>query len=191
MRRMILAAPALVLLLVLGVVAGQPAGARPLGLSPCSIPGRDGCQLAPSDSPAPQTLPIPAWPTATSTPQPTPTVAGDLFNCSDFAYQEDAQRLLDADRGDPNHLDPDGNGVACDERPHKPTPTPTQVPRTPVPTQGSENGNGNDNTAAADSSTEGPVTAICNDGWQSHSQHRSGTCSDHGGVAQWINRPPS
>ena len=34
-------------------------------------------------------------------------------------------------------------------------------------------------------------TALCNDGTYSDSAHRSGTCSHHGGVAQWINRPPS
>jgi hypothetical protein len=28
-------------------------------------------------------------------------------------------------------------------------------------------------------------TAICNDGTPSYSQHRSGTCSHHGGVKQW------
>lgn len=32
----------------------------------------------------------------------------------------------------------------------------------------------------------GPVTAICQDGTQSHSQHHMGTCSWHGGVAQWM-----
>lgn len=32
----------------------------------------------------------------------------------------------------------------------------------------------------------GPATAICNDGWTSHSHHHSGTCSDHGGVQQWL-----
>jgi hypothetical protein len=29
------------------------------------------------------------------------------------------------------------------------------------------------------------ATAICNDGTCSYSQHRSGTCSHHGGVRQW------
>jgi hypothetical protein len=31
------------------------------------------------------------------------------------------------------------------------------------------------------------ATAKCRDGTFSFSQHRSGTCSRHGGVAQWIN----
>lgn len=29
------------------------------------------------------------------------------------------------------------------------------------------------------------ATAVCCDGSTSHSQHRSGTCSSHGGVCQW------
>ena len=32
---------------------------------------------------------------------------------------------------------------------------------------------------------EGP-TAVCRDGTYSYSQHRSGTCSHHGGVARWL-----
>lgn len=35
------------------------------------------------------------------------------------------------------------------------------------------------------------VTAICEDGSHSYSEHRQGTCSHHGGVKQWINRPPN
>ena len=30
------------------------------------------------------------------------------------------------------------------------------------------------------------ATAICRDGSESYSAHRSGTCSHHGGVAQWL-----
>jgi hypothetical protein len=32
----------------------------------------------------------------------------------------------------------------------------------------------------------GPVTARCKDGHFSHSAHHSGTCSGHGGVAEWL-----
>lgn len=59
--------------------------------------------------------------------------------------------------------------------PPEPAPSPTPAPE-PSP---------------APSSPPAGVTAICNDGSYSYSQHRSGTCSHHGGVAQWINRPPS
>ena len=33
---------------------------------------------------------------------------------------------------------------------------------------------------------EGAPTALCKDGSLSYSQHRSGTCSHHGGVAKWL-----
>ncbi|MEO5800650.1 MAG: DUF3761 domain-containing protein [Gemmatimonadales bacterium] len=36
------------------------------------------------------------------------------------------------------------------------------------------------------------ASALCNDGTYSHSQHRSGSCSSHGGVKQWLKElPPS
>lgn len=41
-------------------------------------------------------------------------------NCSDFKYQEDAQAVLDATPGDPNHLDDDKDGIACEALPHRP-----------------------------------------------------------------------
>ena len=33
------------------------------------------------------------------------------------------------------------------------------------------------------------ATALCKDGTYSYSQHHSGTCSHHGGVAQWLDGP--
>ena len=42
-------------------------------------------------------------------------------NCSDFAYQEDAQAALDANPDDPDNLDSNDDGVACETRPHRPT----------------------------------------------------------------------
>jgi hypothetical protein len=40
-------------------------------------------------------------------------------------------------------------------------------------------------TAMAGSAPPG-ATALCRDGTYSYSQHRSGTCSHHGGVAKWL-----
>ncbi len=37
----------------------------------------------------------------------------------------------------------------------------------------------------------GPVSAICGDGTTSYSHHVRGTCTHHGGVAEWKNRPAS
>jgi hypothetical protein len=45
--------------------------------------------------------------------------AGDGLNCSDFTYQEDAQAELDADPSDPNDLDTDGDGIACESLPSR------------------------------------------------------------------------
>jgi hypothetical protein len=39
------------------------------------------------------------------------------------------------------------------------------------------------------SSDPAGATALCVDGTYSYSEHASGTCSHHGGVARWINHP--
>jgi len=159
--------------------------------------GRQGCQLEAVGAESWPGVPISATqPAAMATPSPTVASQTDLWDCSDFTFREDAQAVLLRDASDPNHLDPDGNGFACESVPLRPTPTPTQLPtRTPVPAPpldqaGSDNGNDNSSSSSSSSggdfSTEGPATAICKDGWVSHSQHRSGTCSHHGGVAQWL-----
>jgi Excalibur calcium-binding domain len=45
--------------------------------------------------------------------------AQDVFNCSDFTYQEDAQAVFDRDRSDPNNLDADNDGIACENLPSR------------------------------------------------------------------------
>ena len=40
--------------------------------------------------------------------------AADL-NCDDFQLQQEAQDVLDADPSDPNGLDEDGDGLACED----------------------------------------------------------------------------
>lgn len=46
-------------------------------------------------------------------------------------------------------------------------------------------------TTSSGSGAPAGATALCRDGSYSYSKHRSGTCSHHGGVARWINPPPS
>ncbi|GEK19637.1 excalibur calcium-binding domain-containing protein [Cellulomonas xylanilytica] len=41
-------------------------------------------------------------------------------DCVDFSYQEDAQDHLDGQIGDPDRLDADGDGIACETLPHRP-----------------------------------------------------------------------
>jgi len=55
--------------------------------------------------------------------------ATDL-NCSDFATQADAQAMLEADPSDPNGLDANHNGLACEDLPTASTPRPTAGPPT-------------------------------------------------------------
>ena len=38
----------------------------------------------------------------------------DQYDCASFGSQEAAQAELERDPSDPNNLDPDRNGVACD-----------------------------------------------------------------------------
>jgi hypothetical protein len=45
------------------------------------------------------------------------TAAAADRNCSDFSTQADAQSVLDADPSDPNHLDADHDGIACENLP--------------------------------------------------------------------------
>ena len=48
-----------------------------------------------------------------------PAVAqADHYDCASFGSQESAQATLDSDPSDPNNLDSDGNGRACDDYPY-------------------------------------------------------------------------
>ncbi|MEV7093116.1 excalibur calcium-binding domain-containing protein [Amycolatopsis sp. NPDC051045] len=55
-------------------------------------------------------------------------------NCPDFQYQEDAQAVLDATPGDPNDLDRDKNGIACESLPHRPKQSTTATSTAKKPT---------------------------------------------------------
>jgi hypothetical protein len=63
-----------------------------------------------------------------------PALAGHVGDkdCSDFAYQQDAQAWLNAHPGDPDGLDGDKDGIACESLPSRPV-TPPPPPPTPCP----------------------------------------------------------
>src|SRR5918994_6637793 len=42
----------------------------------------------------------------------------DQYDCASFGSQQSAQVELDSDPSDPNNLDSDGNGIACDNYPY-------------------------------------------------------------------------
>src|SRR5215212_7477900 len=43
--------------------------------------------------------------------------AQNVFNCSSFGTQEEAQAVLNSDPSDPNNLDGDNDGIACEDLP--------------------------------------------------------------------------
>ena len=75
----------------------------------------------------PSPTPSPSPTAATPSPIPKPTAPpqsdfdpqqylgqGDEYNCGDFEYQLQAQAVLEADSSDPNKLDRDEDGTACE-----------------------------------------------------------------------------
>ncbi|MEU6683883.1 excalibur calcium-binding protein [Streptomyces sp. NPDC046832] len=68
-------------------------------------------------------------------PMADPAHARQDLDCRDFAFQEDAQAVFDADRSDPHRLDEDqgpDDGIACEALAHRgiisPTTSPTASP---------------------------------------------------------------
>ena len=64
--------------------------------------------------------------------------------------------------------------------------TKVTAPAASSPSQSNTYTNVDGNTIESPSSNQSGATARCKDGTYSHSQHRSGTCSGHGGVAEWL-----
>jgi hypothetical protein len=61
----------------------------------------------------------------------------DRYDCEDFTYQEDAQAIYNQDPSDPNALDDNDDGVACESLPPRPdrgTTTPTTTTASPTTT---------------------------------------------------------
>lgn len=54
------------------------------------------------------------------------TAAVRDLDCKDFATREEAQAELDRDRDDPNRLDRDNDGIACERLPGRATPPPAE-----------------------------------------------------------------
>ncbi|KOV94777.1 excalibur calcium-binding protein [Streptomyces sp. NRRL B-1140] len=69
-------------------------------------------------------------------PMADPAHARQDLDCRDFAFQEDAQAVFDADPSDPNRLDEDqgaDDGVACEALSHRGIIDPTRSPTSPSP----------------------------------------------------------
>ncbi len=70
----------------------------------------------------------------------------DQFDCASFGSQESAQAELERDPSDPNDLDPDGNGQACEDYSYGATDgtTASPAPTTTASPAPSSAGNGDD-----------------------------------------------
>ena len=93
----------------------------------------------------------------------------NLYDCASFGSQQSAQAELERDPSDPNNLDPDGNGRACDDNsssgassaspssvtPSSPTPS-SPSPSTPSPSP-QPRPQGDRNLLDAGGPTSGPV----------------------------------
>ncbi len=75
----------------------------------------------------------------------------DQFDCASFGSQESAQAELERDPSDPNNLDPDGNGQACEDYSYDATGGTTS---SPAPTTTS---------SPAPTTTSSPAPTIDND----------------------------
>jgi hypothetical protein len=109
--------------------AGQLAGAPPADPTPEATPvasedGDEGEDTEADAEASPTATPSPtSEPTATATVEPTPAPATvqyftdgrDKYSCRDFDSWEEAQAAYEANLpGDPNKIDIDGDGIACE-----------------------------------------------------------------------------
>lgn len=69
---------------------------------------------SPTENPSPVPAPAIAPPPASGFDPTRYLGQGDRYNCSDFASQAQAQAVLRADPRDPNRLDSDRDGIACE-----------------------------------------------------------------------------
>jgi Excalibur calcium-binding domain len=60
--------------------------------------------------------------------------AQNELDCTDFQFQEEAQEVYDADPSDPNQLDVDLDGIACEELPSSGAAAATATPLSPAAT---------------------------------------------------------
>src|SRR5215217_424282 len=77
-------------------------------------------------------------PTEVVIDEPRPVRINEDFDCVDFEFQEEAQKVYDQDPSDPYNLDPSGDGVACSSLPSS-SPLVSQMPRTGIGTMGGLN----------------------------------------------------
>src|SRR5215208_2852637 len=120
----------------------------------------------------------------------------DQYDCPSFGSQESAQVELDSDPSDPNNLDSDGNGRACDNYPYgtsgsvaASTPVPSSAPPGKPSASASPNSNASAspkpkppksrNLFASGGPTNGPVPLMADGGCPAEfPAKRNGLCHE-------------
>jgi uncharacterized protein DUF3761 len=131
--------------------------------------GKGACSSHGGVQKASKTTAAPAAPAATAPAAPTPAAApatpasGAVKTCTDGTTSTATGKGACS-----------GHGGVLKGSQSKSAAASTAAPTTATP------------TVAAGSSDPAGATAKCKDGSYSKSQHRSGTCSSHGGVAEWL-----
>ena len=125
------AAPAVTAITTTVPTASTTAGATTtvtvtVTVTPRPTPNPFAATALPTNVPIPTTEFFPNTPIPTNAPPP-PALPpfnpgayigqGDRYDCAHFASQAQAQAVLRAAPSDPNQLDPDRNGIACDTNP--------------------------------------------------------------------------
>jgi hypothetical protein len=86
------------------------------------------------------------------------------------------------------------SSAATSSAPAAPTPAATAAPTPPAaaaaPTKPAGSSTASAGNGVSENNDPTGAMAKCKDGLYSHSKHRTGTCSRHGGVAQWLQPKP-
>jgi hypothetical protein len=138
-------------------------------------------EAAPASKPAPANKPA----ATANKNSPSGAPAGATFKCEDGSYSsaKSSQGACSKHGGVAEAI----NGASAAAPAPKSTPgNPPASATAPAPSA-----NGNRSSGAAENQSATNATALCKDGTYSHSQHRSGTCSKHGGVDKWLKQLPS
>ena len=124
---------------------------------------------------------------ATATPAATPATPAAAAHAAPAAKAPAARNYDCSKAGNANKAVCKGTGAAAPAP--APAPVPASVPTRPTAPSASVAPHAPATRSATPATTNaaGPngATAMCGDGTYSHSAHRSGTCSRHGGVKTW------
>jgi len=161
----------------LGLIVAAGALAVGCGAAPVPSPAGDPPAVV-SSSPAAESSPassVPASTPVTSAPPATTAVAPDP------APATEAKPLVEAKTPAAPKTQP-----APRTQPKAAAPKVTPPPAAPAGCGDDYYRNSSGNCVHNPSSNPSGASAVCKDGSFSYSQHRSGTCSGHGGVRTWL-----